>query len=248
MSRTLTLFPASARAADPAGQARAEAGFPVLRGADDTDAVDAHRAAAEVCLAADRFRAARRHLYAALRLAPDHARCRYLLGRAFADDPLGCDRRAARHYRKAVKLNASQPLYRAALGRAMVRIDETRSGVNVLKRAAEAAPADAEVLTIVVEGLREAGEADLAFELLSKARFLAPADTAVRHLWNRTRYDVAAQQQQHGRRDEQPAEPSRVVPFIRLVGDNTAPAQRTRHDAPSRPAAHVGRLLRPFRG
>ncbi len=252
MSRTLTLFPASARVAEPAGKTRAETGYSVLRRENDADAADAHRSAAEVCLRAERYRAARRHLIAALRRTPDDARCRFLLGRAFADDPHGCDRRAARHYRKAVTLNASEPLYRAELGRALVRIDDTRSGVNVLKRAAEAAPADAEVLTIVVEGLREAGEADLAFELLSKARFLAPADTTVRHLWNRTRFDVVAQKQKASQPCEpSPAGPARVVPFVRLVGGNTSPAPqtRTRFDRSSQqPAAHVGRLLRPYRG
>jgi tetratricopeptide (TPR) repeat protein len=250
MSRTLTLFPASARTADPAGWPRAETGFSVLPCADDADAVEAHKVAAEECLAANRYRAARRHLIAALRRVPDDARCRFLLGRAFADDPHGCDRRAARHYRKAVKLNASSPLYRAALGRALVRIDDTQAGVNVLRRAAEAAPADAEVLGIVAEGLREAGEADLAFELLSKARFLAPTDTTVRDLWFRTRFDVIAQNQKGTRTAaaRTPTAPTRVVPFVRLVGGNTASAPRTRHDLPSRPAAHVGRLLRPYRG
>jgi len=240
MSRTLTLFPASAHPAEPVGMSRAEAGFSVSR---CVDAADAHRSAAEVCLAAERFRAARRHLFAALRRDPADARCRYLLGRAFAEDPHGCDRRAARHYRKAVKLNASEPLHRAALGRALIRIDDTKAGVTVLRRAAQAAPSDAEVLAVVVEGLREAGESDLAFKLLTDARFLAPADDAIRHLWDRTRFDRVAQQQKQTRTDNTGA--PGVVPFLRLHDANTP---RTRADHPSRPAAHVGRLLRPFRG
>lgn len=244
MSRTLTLFPASAHPAEPVGMSRAEAGFSVLRCVEDVDAVDAHRSAAEACLAAERFRAARRHLFAALRRAPEDARCRYLLGRAYAEDPHGCDRRAARHYRKAVKLNASEPLHRAALGRALVRIDDTKAGVTVLKRAAQAAPSDPEVLAVVVEGLREAGESELAFKLLTEARFLAPDDAAIRRLWERTRFDRVAQHQKRTRPDNVAGAP-RVVPFLRLHAANTP---RTRADHPSRPAAHVGRLLRPFRG
>lgn len=254
MSRTLTLFPASACPAEPAGRLRAVAPESGLSTGTDSGTVgwtEAAAVAAERCLAAGRFRSARRHLRAALRRVPDDARCRYLLGRALSDDPHGCDRRAARHYRKAVKLNASEPRYRAALGLALVRIDNTRSGVNVLRRAAEAAPTDTEVLALVVEGLREAGESELAFQLLSKARFLAPADPTVLHLWNRTRFDVTARNQQAARAAE--SEPQRVVPFLRLVGGNRTPdtgraANRTRQDAASRPVAHVGRLLRPFRG
>lgn len=245
MSRTLTLFPASAYPAESVGMSRAEAGFSVLRCAEDADAVEAHRLAAEACLAAERYRAARRHLFAALRRAPEDARCRYLLGRAYAEDPHGCDRRAARHYRKAVKLNASEPLHRAALGRALVRIDDTKAGVTVLKRAAQAAPADSEVLAIVVEGLREAGESDLAFKLLTDARFLAPDDIAIRRLWERARFDRVAQQQKRTRADNVATVAPRVVPFLRLHDANTP---RTRADFPSRPTAHVGRLLRPFRG
>jgi Flp pilus assembly protein TadD len=253
MSRTLTLFSASAYPAEPAGRPRAVAPETGSAGAGVTGLDEAAAVVAERCLRTGRYRSARRHLRAALRRNPADARCRYLLGRAHADDPHGCDRRAARHYRKAATLNASEPLYRAALGRALVRIDDIRSGVNVLRRAAEAAPADAEVLTIVVEGLREAGEAELAFQLLTKARFLAPANQDVLHLWNRTRFDVAAREQKAVRAEVARPEPQRVVPFLRLVGGNTAPdsartTNRTRHDHPSQPDAHVGRLLRPFRG
>lgn len=260
MSRTLTLFPASAYPAEPAGHPRAVAPETELLAGTETGTVgwtEAAAVAAERCLSAGRYRSARRHLRAALRRTPDDARCRYLLGRALADDPHGCDRRAARHYRKAVKLNASEPLYRAALGLALVRIDDTRSGVNVLRRAAEADPTNTEVLAIVVEGLREAGESELAFQLLSKARFLAPADPDVLHLWNRTRFDVTAQGQQASQASG--TERQRVVPFLRLVGGNAGPAEsrvesranaagRTRQDRAAQPTSHVGRLLRPFRG
>lgn len=249
MSRMLTLFPASAVPADSAGRSRADAPMSGSSDAVVTGLDEAATVAAERCLTAGRYRSARRHLRAVLRRNPADARCRYLLGRAHADDPHGCDRRAARHYRKAVTLNASEPLYRAALGRALVRIHNIRSGVNVLRRAAEAAPADAEVLAVVVDGLREAGEAELALQLLTKARFLSPANQDVLSLWDRTRFDLAVQtqRQQSGRRDAGPHEHRRVVPFLRLAFGNDAPP-RMRQDQPSRPVAHVGRLIRPFRG
>jgi len=197
-------------------------------------------ASAEVSLAQGRYREARRHLRHAERLGIQDADLYYLWGRAHENDPHGCDRTAARKFRKATILNASEPKYRAALGRALIRISNVRSGVKVLRRAAEAAPTDPEVLDIVRDGLREAEEADLALQILNKAMFLAPGSREVKYLWQRARFDATAQQQKQSRKEMRPASDDRpvAIPFIRIHSETSNDVQadakiiRVRRDTP----------------
>ena len=168
------------------------------------------------------------------------AAIQYELGRAFENDPYGCDRRAAKRYRKACQLNANEPIYRASLGRAMVRIRELTSGVNVLTRAAKSAPTDLAVLEIVADGLREAGRTDLAFNLLSQARFLAPANSDIERLWSRAKYDLAVERQRCGiaNRTPRPADGQTVLK-LRVAATEQG---QVRRDVGSHPTAHLGRL------
>lgn len=213
-----------------------------LRGGADTPAegVRVLRAAAAVAIGQEKYRRARTLLREAIALAPTDAGLWYEMGRAFEDDPHGCDRKAARRYKKAAQLNANEPKYKAALGRAMVRINEVGRGVRVLCRAADAAPTDADVLGVVAEGLREAGRAELAFKLLSKARFLAPTDRGIEHLWSRAKFDMLAEQQKGGR-----VTPPTAIPMLRVYQDVPAQAN-TRTDRGHTPAPHIARL-RAFR-
>lgn len=249
MSRMLSLFDAGYSAAMALARAgrttAARSALDAILGGpvSPADAGKARRTAAELAVRAGKYRTARRHLWAAARLSPEAADVHHALGRAFEDDPFGCDRRAARHYQKAVELDASTPVYKASLGRAMVRINELRSGVKVLRRAAETAPTDPDVLQIVAEGLREAGQSDVAFRVLSKARFLAPGDAGIRDLWVRAKFDLARQGQVANREADE-RQDREVIPMPKLFG--TTAVQRTRTDHNTRPAAHVGRF-RAFR-
>lgn len=245
MSRMLSLFSAGVERAGrfaAAGQladARSTLATALPSAANPAEAACGHAAAAEVAVRAERFKLARRHLREAVRLRPTAA-SHFALAQAYENDPFGCDRRAAKHYKKAHQLDASTPKYRASLGRAMVRIGETKSGVNVLCRAVNAAPTDREVLEIAAEGLTEAGQPERAFRLLSQARFLAPHDPAIRQLWQQARYDLAAE----GQRAERPttARESTVLPFLKVFEADPADGRTTRRDVGSRPVAHVGRL------
>jgi Flp pilus assembly protein TadD len=222
--------------------AHATATLNQLRGGTDTPAegVRVLRAAAGVAIGQEKYRRARRLLCEAIALAPADAGLWFEMGRAFEDDPHGCDRKAARRYKKAAQLNANEPKYKAALGRAMVHINEVGSGVRVMCRAADAAPTDPDVLGVVAEGLREAGRAELAFKLLSKARFLAPTDRGIEHLWARAKFDMLAERQKGGPR----AMPT-AIPMLRVYHDVPAQAN-TRIDRGHSPAPHIARL-RAFR-
>lgn len=247
MSRMLSLFDdglaAAAHLFQTGRTTRAAATLDQVRGGANstTDAVKALRAAAAVAVADEKYRRARKLLREAIALAPSDAGLWFEMGRAYEDDPHGCDRKAARRYKKAAQLNANEPKFKAALGRAMVRINEVGSGVRQLCRAADAAPADAEVLGVVAEGLREAGRAELAFQLLSKARFLAPADRGIEHLWSRAKFDMLAQQQKT-ERGTAPAS----IPMLRVFNDAPARIPHSRSDNTHTPAPHIARL-RAFR-
>ena len=248
MSRTLAYFESGlATAAALAKSGRYSAARSALRGlraACDWEPAAEHRlhsAAAEWALRSARFPEARKHLKRAVELAPDDAAGHFALGQAHEADPFGCDRMAVRRYRKAIQLNANQPLYRATLGRALVRVDNVRAGVKILCRAAEAAPVDPEVLEVVSEGLREAGQPEVAFKLMSHARFLAPSDTAIKKLWDRSRFSLTAATQVARRENEErtrPSETPAVLPFLRISGTGN----QIRRDAGSLRCAPMLRL------
>ena len=232
----------------------AEARFILLEltlreGLSNDEAFRIRMASAMVAFAAERYAEAKRHLRSARRLRPDEAELEYQYGRCHEHDPHGCDRRAARKYRKATKLNASEPKYRAALGRALVRIHNVRSGVKVLRRAAEAAPADPEVLAIVQEGLQEAEQAELALRILNKAMFLAPGNRQVKHIWERAKFDATLEFQKMERERKNPPLEARpaTVPFIRIHTEPTNDAQaeakilHVRRDA-GEPSQRIGGL------
>jgi Flp pilus assembly protein TadD len=209
----------------------------------------AHRLAARVRAAGENYRAARKHLFAAADLAPQTAEIHYELGVAFERDPYGCDRRAARRFRKAVKLNPREAKYAAALGRALVRINRVRAGVKYLRTAAELAPSSAVVLKVVADGLCDANRANEAARLVTKARFLAPADAKLRKLADDVRYAVAQQAQRCGGGRKVGAGPT-MLPFLWVeTGERGSPNAGgiVRRDTVSRVAPHMGRL-RAFRG
>lgn len=252
MSRMLTFHDAawaSARAAVSAGK-RADALAsltPLVSGADEVPGhlvLLAHRLAGRIHYAAERYAMARRHLLAAAKLEPSVAEIHYELGLAFENDPYGCDSRAARRFRRAVKLDPSQARFAAAAGRALVRTDRVRAGVKWLLAAAQQAPADAAVLKVVVDGLCYAGKEKAAQAVVTKARFLAPGDAKIGRLWDEVRYARTQRTQRRGR----PATVGRgpvLLPFLRVTGGSRSTAVGggiVRRDAGSRAAPHVGRL------
>jgi Flp pilus assembly protein TadD len=201
----------------------------------------AHRLAGRLHAATQNYRMTRKHLLAAAKLDPNCAEVQYELGLAFERDPYGCDRRAARRFRRAVALAPKEPRYAAALGRALVRTNRVRAGVTWLTIAATGAPADPAILAVVTDGLCDAGRPRLARKLVAKARFLAPADRAILKLWDEVNYAEAAA------RSRTPTSAvgrgPALLPFLQVVRDDRPSGGGViRRDAMSRPAPHLGRL------
>ena len=140
-------------------------------------APEAHRLAGELALDLGRYATARGHLKAAAKLEPAHAGTRYLAGRAWEEDPDGCDRRAAICFKKAVNLDAAKPLYRAAFGRAAARCGKANLGTREMLAATGTigAAGNVTVVRVAVGGLLEVGKI-AARRVLAKARFLCPGN------------------------------------------------------------------------
>ena len=96
-------------------------------------------------------------------------------------------------------------------------------------------------MAVVTDGLCDAGKPRLARKLVAQARFLAPADRAIRKLWDDVNYAEAAALSQKaapaiGRR---PA----LLPFLQVVRDDRPTGGGViRRDSVSRPTPHLGRL------
>jgi hypothetical protein len=228
-------------------------------------AVEGNRLAGELALDLEKYATARRHLKIAATLEPTHAGTQYILGRAWEEDPDGCDRRSAICFKKAVALDTATPLYRVAFGRAAARCGKLKLGTREMLAAVESAKDNLEVIRVAVTGLLEVGKVNHAQQVIAKARFLCPGNAELALLWERTKFESALlTQQQNGEtvkmaktqentRYAQDAhfatEGDRVIlPFVRPVGTNenespSGSSRRTvRRDAASFPRPHIARL------
>jgi hypothetical protein len=214
-------------------------------------AAGAHRLAGELLLDLERFRPARCQLRAALQLE-EAARTHYLLGIAFEQDPHGDDQRAATRFRRAMRLEPLNALYRAAFGRAAVRCNRVKMGVKELLSAADAATDDIAVIRVVVEGLIEADQPSEAHRVLNKARFLFSKYTQFPVLMGRVRFEMARRGQRK-LRSRQEASFARegatgLLPFIRIAnreeGGTPVGAGTIRCDTISFPRPHLTGFIR----
>lgn len=258
MSKTLTMIDAGwdfIRALAARGQkAKALEHLTRLLACPDVPAklaAEGNRFAGELALDTENYTAARRQLNAALALEPTHAGTRFALGRAWEDDPDGCDRRAAICFKKAMSLDAANTLYRVAFGRAAARCGKVKLGVREMLAAVEAAMNDLTVIRVAVSGLLEVGKVKAARQVIAKARFLAPCNAELATMWMRVKFEAArltqvklAKTVKANTRYAQDAliatEGDRVVlPFIRTVG---AKSDTVRRDVASFPRPHIARL------
>lgn len=204
-------------------------------------AEEAQVSLAEIHLARRNFPKARRHLTAALTHQPASARYYYLLATALASDAKADPLQAADAYRQSLAHDPDQPDCLGELGLLALEIGQTEEGLRCLRRAAELAPDDPEVLRRLVEGLVQEGCEDEARRALQAARFRNPRDARFTRLWNDFQFRRLHERQRAravanytGREDAGPT----LLPFVRIAPETVKPPRAgriIRCDPPSPP-------------
>ena len=189
MSHTLNLFDElllRARRLEESGQWRQAVGVLArLAGFGDLPPAvteEAHARQGEILLKKRRYRSARRHLRAALRLRPDSARYHFLLGLALHTDPDGNREQAAQHYRRSLELAPAQSRCRGEAGLLAIEQGQAEEGLALLRQAVEQNPADSGAVGRLVKGLFHAGQPDEALATVRKSLFQSPRNSHLRKL------------------------------------------------------------------
>ncbi len=182
-------------------------------------AEEAQARLAEMHLKRRRFTKARRHLAAALRHQPNCARYHFLMATALHTDPHGDLDRAAEHFARALELDPGNVRCLADAGLLEVRRGRIDEGLDRLRKAAEQAPADADVVGKLVKGLRLVGRGKEARQTLRAALFRNPRVPRFRRLWIEFRMDDLCRRQagRGGPRCKQIGEHPVVLPFNRAA-------------------------------
>lgn len=205
---------------------------------------EAHRRLGELHLDAERYRSARRHLRAALRLDRNHAPTRFLLAEAIARDSSAEPAKAWGHYRRAVLAEPQNPAYLAGFAELAYRLHRDQLALRLFRAAHRLAPDSPKILETYTDVLSALGRIRQARGLLIAARFRSPHDARIERVWNEFRFQLlsATSRRDPGSRRE-PSAPV-VLAFRDAVGAERGPVPRTvRHDAASRrPAPHFLRL------
>jgi Tfp pilus assembly protein PilF len=199
---------------------------------------------AAISLRQRRFRKARRHLVSALAHRPASARYHYLMALAVARDPHADPQRAARHFRKSLRIDPEQPGCRSAYGALALRLGQTEEGLGSLRRAVEFAPQNVRALRRLVKGLEAARQFDEARRALQTALFLNAGDHRFRRLLENYQFRRLCREQAESRERRTDAESApAILPFGRgclKVVRNDGPSQSPGPHA-QRPAALVRR-------
>lgn len=161
---------------------------------------EAHWLLADLHLDAHRFRAARRHLVAALAVIPNSAEGHFRLARAIERDPDAKPLRAWKLLRRAVRLNPEQAQYWSALATLSIRVGKPAIALKAIRRGVELQTGELSVLTELVEGLVALDRPGEARSLLVATRFRFNRNLGFEKLWNRFRFGEMARDQQSRRR------------------------------------------------
>ena len=191
-------------------------------------AAPAHALAGTIHLRCRHYRRARRHLAQAARLQPTSARYRFLLGYAWHHDPEGDLPRAERHYRRSLICDTRQPRCLAELGQLVLACGRDDEGVELLRRAADLSPCDANLLRRLVEGLTQVGRRDEALASAREALFQSPKCPRVRQVWIDLQLAGLRRRQQTAAASTDTT--AVILPFVRLVREIVEERRQVREE------------------
>jgi tetratricopeptide (TPR) repeat protein len=204
---------------------------------------EALRLLANVEVQCGRYRRARRHLVFAIRLTRHSDELYIEYARAIDADPNGDPKKAVKALRRAVSIDPMDVRYWSMLGRMAVAAGDRRLAWKVLRRAARLRPETADVLSEIIEGFLAIGLDREAQEVITAARFRAPAGVDLAALEAEFNFDRAVRKQEAARRDRGAAT---ILPFPQtnreaqpLVADFGV----LRADCKSRSVPHVLRMF-----
>lgn len=210
---------------------------------------EAHWLLADLHLDAHRFRAARRHLVAALALVPNSAEGHFRLARAIELDPEAKPMRAWKLLRRATRLNPEQARYWAALASLSIRLGKPELARKAIHRGAELEPRELSVVTELVEGLVALDLPEEARDLLIANRFRFHRNVGFERLWNRFRFSEMIRKTETRRQDTISSEgTASILPFVGVEREEVSPMSGEgepilRHDRFSTRHVHMPRLL-----
>ena len=204
----------------------------------------AHSLLGEIDFALGRYRNARKHFAAVIRLRPLDTETCLRYGDAVDADPDADPRRGWTARRRATRIDSFDSRCWSALGRSGLRIGDRRRALIAFRRAAKLRPERIETLTEVVEGFIALGRLREARAVVNAARFRQPHDAAISGLWARFRFECARREQQAGR-DDSRVERAAILPFVSEALDvegREATPIIIRTDRRSRPMPHLLRI------
>lgn len=126
-----------------------------------------------------------------------------------------CDpKRAARHFKRALKLDPKNPTYLSVYGWFAVKHDRPKTGLRSLREAFAIAPSNGKVVTRYVKGLQKLGRVSEARRVLQTSRFQNVGSVWFQRLVSDFEFFVLAKKQEaERRRDVAPVEPLCILPF-----------------------------------
>jgi tetratricopeptide (TPR) repeat protein len=210
----------------------------------ESSQAEAHRLLGEIELGWQRFRRARRHFAAALRLESDRAEGYHSFALAVEEDPDGDPRKARAALRRATRLEPLKARYWVRLAHAELRLGRRKAALRHFRRAARLRPARVDTLAEIVDGLMALNRTGEARALILTARFRAPNDPGVGQLWSRFRLECLRRRQTAVRPGPGIETPD-FLPFPGRDVDTLATPESEailRADRQSRPVPHLFRL------
>ncbi|MBI3408114.1 MAG: tetratricopeptide repeat protein [Planctomycetes bacterium] len=189
----------------------------------------------EIALERNEYKAARRHLAAALTQAPDDAKLHYFMAIAVDDDPEANAERAGRFYRRALALDPENPTYLCEYGQNLVEWGKVEKGLKLMRRAVDCSPDDLLMVSALAEALRVTGDAEDAERCLRLAMFRNSQDRRFRELWEDHQFQVLHTRQQAALTKMQPTDGPVLLPFAATdeVRSDTSDGKTIRVDGPS---------------
>jgi tetratricopeptide (TPR) repeat protein len=202
---------------------------------------EVHAELAQLRIAQQQFAKARRHLGILLTRNPGEATYHHQMALAHDLDKEANPATALSHYRWSLEIDPRQPQVLCNFGLlAIALVDDEEEGIAALRRAAELAPDDLEILGKVTEGLCQADLEQEAAQILRAALFRNSKDKRFRQLWLRFQFQRIHREQEAERRRLNTADNERPM-ILSFPADRTrslSPAvhrKRSRQDSSSTP-------------